>query len=316
MSTISIMVAKFLKSVRKVQKFVRAFLDCNRVRMSILSGMWNEVEVKFESLLTARMKEAKRMKPVLVDKTSDLSRVLLSEYNNTVKAWQERNDAFEELMQGQRRKKHVANNLIASLHLVLSKQDRITVLAKMLRTARNNHVKNITLCIQRINSERKKRALSRFDVSDVTKVLMLGDMTGEVPKQPEQIEDDNLRPFFLFWSALKEQQTIDQLFNVTYNDNKFGDPIEANQKSLNSRKGLAVVAVPKVQKRRYAVSIEKFVTSSPAKISSSKTDVMFSIRAESQKKTEDLENSKKAVMKRRKREKSEGQSSGNTLYRV
>ena len=62
MSTISIMVAKFLKSVRKVQKFVRAFLDCNRVRMSILSGMWNEVEVKFESLLTARMKEAKRTK--------------------------------------------------------------------------------------------------------------------------------------------------------------------------------------------------------------------------------------------------------------
>ena len=59
-STMSIMVSKFLKKVRRLQKFVKEFIQCHRARMSILVDVWNDVESKFEKRLSIRMKDARR----------------------------------------------------------------------------------------------------------------------------------------------------------------------------------------------------------------------------------------------------------------
>jgi len=71
-STMSIMVSKFLKKVRRLQKFAKQFVACHRARMKILVDVWNDVESQFEKRLSERMKEARRMRPIKLSEKSEI----------------------------------------------------------------------------------------------------------------------------------------------------------------------------------------------------------------------------------------------------
>jgi len=251
--------------------------------MEILIDVWNEVESKFEKRLSVRLKEARKMNPISIAKTSFVNKNTLREYNQTVSAWQKRDDEMAALLEKSKEKKHISKGQ-SSLSMdvkSLSPETRNKVLGRILRDSRRKHVREIDVMMKKIEVERKKRAKCRYSTKDVEKVLNLADMTAGL-KKPDEIErhsSDHLSPLFLFWSVFGNRsgliKTVEKEYNSTYIE-VFGDPIKEWKRRMkeNFKKeeerlsnGSPTGAVRRTSKRggrerdlssgrRYAVSIE------------------------------------------------------------
>ena len=116
-SPMNLMITKFLTKVRRVQRFVKSWYMCHLQRMRMLGEIWDEVENKFAKRLEARMREARRMKPLVLAQESKIDSKLVKAYNTTCELWQIMDQKMERLLQTEREKKHLSNNIMAAMNL-------------------------------------------------------------------------------------------------------------------------------------------------------------------------------------------------------
>ena len=186
----SIMVSKFTTKVRRAQRFVRSFLRCHIQRMDILGEMWDEAEKKYAKKLEGKMKEARKMRALVLNRDSEIDPKVVKEYNKMCDLWSAKNDQMERLLQNERDKKHLTNNLMATMHLQsIGKADKRRALSRLLKMKRNEHNKNIEVMYEKLLAERKKRALSKYGTSDVTKILGLESIDTKVSRIEEENRD-------------------------------------------------------------------------------------------------------------------------------
>jgi hypothetical protein len=192
---------------------------------------------------------------------------------------------MEKLLQSERQKKHLSNDRMASMHLKkLSKAEKSNALRLVLKEQRKWHVKNIEDMKNQLLVERKKRALSKYDTTDVKQTLNLSSMMGKVEKPEEDPDtfDDDI-PLFLFWTSwgtksevrrgadglfvrpvtnlLRSQLTkyIDKVYHSKYAE-LHGDPILTWKKKMSEEAAKRQKNKPhgeggKKAKRRFGVAV-------------------------------------------------------------
>ena len=117
------------------------------------------------------MKDARRMKPIVIPPTSDIDQALVKAYNSTCDLWSIMDKKMETLLQSEREKKHLSNNKMAAMHLEkLSRTDKRHALCDVLKQARALHIANITELENRIMEDRKKKAMVKFTSAEASKV--------------------------------------------------------------------------------------------------------------------------------------------------
>ena len=155
-SPMNLMITKFLTKVRRVQRFAKSWYVCHHQRMMMLGDIWDEVEDKFAKRLEARMRDARKMKPLVLPQESEIDNKLVKAYNTTCELWQIMDEKMDRLLQTERKKKHLSNNIMASMHLEkLTKTDKRSTLGGILKEQRMLHIKNIKELENRMLEERK-----------------------------------------------------------------------------------------------------------------------------------------------------------------
>jgi hypothetical protein len=264
----TVFVSRFLAKIRRVQRFVKSFLACHYQRIEMLKVIWDDVELKYAKKLEGRMKEARKMKKLVVAEKSHVDRNAVKEFNNTCELWQAMDSKMDALLQSEREKKHLPSNAGSSLGLKSVKPaEAKKALCWLLSEKRKEHVKNIQAMYDRLQAERKKRAMAKNSTEDATRILGL-DKIGSDNVQKEDgrkavVEKDV--PLFLFWTSFKDakglglRKAVEDEFQRTYTK-LYGDPIQMWKDKM---KKLAVAketpaATPKVKSRgrRYGVSVE------------------------------------------------------------
>ncbi|GMI18411.1 hypothetical protein TrLO_g15680 [Triparma laevis f. longispina] len=270
-SPMNLMITKFMTKVRRVQRFAKSFLICHNLRIKMLGEIWDEVEDKFAKRLEGRMKDARRMKPIVIPPTSDIDQALVKAYNSTCDLWSIMDKKMDTLLQSEREKKHLSNNKMAAMHLEkLSRTDKRHALCDVLKQARALHIANITELENRIMEDKKKKARVKFTSAEASKVLNLKNRKGEVkkPKPEPRVDFKRNIPLFMFWSSfggLEDlKKHVEEIYHKTYRE-KHGDPIkkwkekmaaEAVRRERNKSRGRADGG--KGGNRRYGLSVEQF----------------------------------------------------------
>ena len=155
-SPMNLMITKFMTKVRRVQRFTKSFLICHNLRIQLLGEIWDEVEDKFAKRLEIRMKDARKMKPITLPPSSDIDPTLVRAYNSTCDLWSIMDKKMDTLLQSERDKKHLSNNLMAAMHLEkLSRHDKRRALCDVLKVARAHHIQNISELENRILEVRR-----------------------------------------------------------------------------------------------------------------------------------------------------------------
>lgn len=261
----NLMVNKFLTKVKKVQRFVRHFLSCQKQRLDMLGAIWDEIEEKFSKKLAHRMRDARQMKPLKVPKHTKLDSRAVKAYNNTCEMWTIMDRKMEALLQSERDKKHFSNNRNPAMHIKrLSKDEKIRSLRAILKEQRKWHIKNIEDMKNKLLEERKKRALSRYDTEDVSEALNLSSMTGKVEKpeeDPDMVDEDI--PLFLFWTTWGTRSELIKYIEKVYHSKYaeiHGDPVMRWKKKMaeeasKREKNKPHAKGPKKVKRRFGVAV-------------------------------------------------------------
>lgn len=104
---------------------------------------------------------------------SNIDRKLVKAYNTTCELWQIMDQKMDRLLQTEREKKHLSNNIMAAMHLEkLTKADKRETLGRILRKRRRLHIMNIQELEERMleevrASEESKRGESRSALLNV-----------------------------------------------------------------------------------------------------------------------------------------------------
>ncbi|GMI05374.1 hypothetical protein TrVE_jg13638 [Triparma verrucosa] len=271
-SPMNLMITKFMTKVRRVQRFTKSFLICHNLRIQLLGEIWDEVEDKFAKRLEMRMKDARKMKPITLPPSSDIDPTLVRAYNSTCDLWSIMDKKMDTLLQSERDKKHLSNNLMAAMHLEkLSRHDKRRALCDVLKVARAHHIQNISELENRILEDRKKKAMVKFTSEEAFKALNLKSLKGDVqrPKAEPRVDFKKDTPLFMFWSSFGGREDIkkhvEEVYHKVYRE-KHGDPIKKwkekmaaealiRERNLKSR---GANGEAHNDKRRYGLSVEAF----------------------------------------------------------
>ena len=279
----SIMVSRFLIKVRRVQRFFRSFLRSHHTRMAMIEEVWDDVESKYSMKLGVRMKEARKMrKLVLPKKGSEIDTRSVKDFNHTCELWSIMDKKMEALLSSERAKKHLPGNALHSFGLKnISRADKRDAISRVIMEKRRLHVQNIEEMLDRLMQERKKRAKAKNTVQDAHAILGLGSVGGDsvmkIPQESRLVENDV--PLFLFWSSFGNQggihKFVEEEFQRTYS-RLYGDPVQNWKDQMDKRDearfsreggsrggdGFKVGGSGSNKKaRRYGVSVEVFESS-------------------------------------------------------
>ena len=266
------MVKIFLLKIRRVQVFARSYLAVHEQRIVMLEDIWAEAETKYLKKLEGQIKVLRQMKTLTVTSKSGINLKDVRDFNQTVDAWSQINNRMEQLLQTEREKNHLPKNQNASLNIKkVPKERRREVLGNLLRAYRKKHVQDLNLLREKILAEKKRKAKCRFATEDVTAILGLNKINGDVHEQMDEdvnVQSKNI-PFFMFWTMFgtKEElnKTVEDLYRKTY-DEAFGNPVEEYKQNMTRRREQVDghnhrqhQKDTKEHHRKYAVSVQTYV---------------------------------------------------------